>query len=101
MLPVRAVKQATISTAADPAIVTLKNVGKVRPRHLICAVDMTIDGQRCTPDSHSPRISGRIAHREVPEGLVGIGGTVTAGDEDRHMLHPRQLLQATVEGADI
>ena len=94
-------KQAAIASTGAPAVVTLKNVGKVRPGHLICAVDMTIDGQLGTPDSHRPRISGRIAHREVPEGLVGIGPTVAAGDEDRHMLHLRQLLQATVEGADI
>src|SRR5205807_9559685 len=101
MLPVRAVKQAAVASTGAPAIFTLKNVGKVRPRHFICAVDMTIDGQRCTPDSHRPRISGGIAHREVPEGLVGICPTVAAGDEVRHMLHLCYLLQATVEGADI
>ena len=55
----------------------MKNVGKLRPRHLICAVALTIDRQLCTPDRYRPRITGWKAYREVPEGLVGKGG---AGD---------------------
>src|SRR2546426_1720258 len=87
ILPVWAGKQATIATAAAPAIFALKNVRKCRPRHLICAVALAIDGQLCTPDSHSPRITGRKAHREVSVGLIGKRCAVAACDEDRHMLH--------------
>ncbi len=54
-----------------------------------------------TSDSHRPRITGRKAHREAAEGLVGKGGAVAAGDEHRHMLHLRQLLQAAIEGTHI
>src|SRR5260370_40785032 len=94
-------KQTAIASTAAPAIVALKNVGKLRPCHLICAVALTIDGQLCTPDRYRPRIACRKAHRKVPVGLIGIGGAVAAGDEDRHMLYLRELLQAAIEGADV
>src|SRR2546421_12738056 len=101
VLPVWAVKQPTIPPAGAPGIVTMKNVGKLRPRHLFGAVAQTIDGEMSTSDSYRPRITGRKAHREAAEGLVGKGCAVAAGDEDRHMLHLCQLLQAAIEGQHV
>src|SRR6266446_2470894 len=79
----------------------MKNVGKLRPRHLFGAVARTIDGEMSTSDSYRPWFTCRKAHREAAEGLVGKCCAVAAGDEDRHMLHLRQLLQAAIEGADV
>src|SRR6266566_9771879 len=101
ILPVRAVKQAAIASTATPAIFALKNVRKFRPRSLICAVALTINGQLCPADCYRPRITGRKAHREVPKGLVRIGGAVAARDEDSRMLHLCQLLQVAIEGSDV
>src|SRR5437879_12083786 len=96
-----AAKHAAIASTGTPAIVTLKNVGELRPRHRICAVALTIDGQLGTPDRHRPWIRGGIAHRDMPEGLVGIGSAVAAGHEDRDVVQLRQLLQDSIHGAHI
>src|SRR5258708_22679650 len=90
-----------MSTTGPPYIFPLKNVGKLSPRHLIGAVVLVINGQLGPPDRYRPRVTGGKAHREVPKVLVGTGCAVTARDEDRHMLHPRQLLQAAIEGVDV
>ena len=79
----------------------MKDIGKMRPCYLICAVALLVDGQFCPSDSHRPRVRGRIAHREISKGLVGKGPAVAAGNEDGHMLRLRELLQTATQGANI